>query len=143
VPLVVTAQEELSFGALASGGSFGTVIVTVDNRRSATGGVRLLGHGGFHRAEFTVAGPPDARYRITLPTTLTSERDHSSPEPGVTSLNVVNLVSFSTTVNAVTLTGVIGPDGSDELYVGGTLEVPKTAKPGKYEGDVILTVEFQ
>ncbi len=140
VPLVVTAEEEIDFGAIASGSISGTVIVTVDDKRSATGGASLLGGADFHRAEFKVVGPPNASYKITLPSTLTAEHDSSSPGPN---LNVVNLVSFSTEANAVTDTGVIGPGGSDMVYVGGTIEIPAGAKNGKYEADVVLTVEFQ
>jgi hypothetical protein len=71
---------------------------------------------------------------------VTAERE---PVSGVADLDVVDLVSFSTTVGAETLDGEIGPGGTDGLYVGGTLVVPKGTAAGVYRSDITVTVDFQ
>ena len=85
-------------------------------------------------------GTPNANYNIQV-NDLTAVQDQSvKPEPGVTSLNVTDLKIFSTTVGAESASGQVGPDGTDTLYVGGTLQVPITAKNGKYRGEVELLI---
>ena len=141
-PLKVKPLKDLSFGKIASGHHFGTVIVTVYNTRNATGGAQLLHYGTFHRASFRVTGTEGVKYSVNLPTNLTSQKTNSTPIPGVTLLNVVDLKSYSVNAGAETLIGEIGSNGTDTLYVGGTLEVPKKASSGLYRGDIHITVEF-
>ncbi len=143
-PLIVSGVAQLRFGTLTSGGTAGTVVVTTDNRRLATGGAVLLGPGNFGPAEFAIAGQPNANYTITLPRSVVIERANTAnPEPGVTALEAVDLKSFSTTVGAETGRGRTGPQGVDTVLVGATLLVTATTKPGNYRGEIAIGVAYE
>ncbi len=143
-PLTVSGVAQLRFGTLTSGGTAGTVVVTTDNRRLATGGAVLLGSGNFGPAEFAIAGQPSAHYTIILPGRVVIERANAAnPESGVTALEAIDLKSFSATVGAETGTGRIGPQGGDTILVGATLLVTATTKPGNYRGEVAIGVAYE
>lgn len=71
-----------------------------------------------------------------------SNRHHNQQTNILSSLQVVDLLSFSTTAGAVTTTGQIGLNGIDRVFVGGTLIVPTTAEKGSYICEVELTVNY-
>ncbi len=144
-PVQLTTISELEFGGVDAGDADGTVILDpITNERTSPGNVVPL-HGGSHsRAEFLVTGTPSSSYTITLPPSeisiseQTVERDESGNP--LSSLIVIDLLAFSTTLPGITLVGQIGLDGTDTIFVGGTLLVPTTAKQGSYRGDVAVTV---
>lgn len=141
-PFQITLVSDLGFGSMSVKKEPGTVVITFDGARSATGGVRLRGGADFHAGQFTVTGVEGTPYRIGLPSNPTADRDLSDPEPGVTRLEVTDLAPFSANVGPG-LDGLIGQDGTDTIRLGGTLQVPISAKQGNYRGDFTLTLIFQ
>lgn len=141
-PFEIALISDLGFGSLRVRDTAGTVVITFEGARSATGGVQLRGGADFHAGEFLVTGVEGTPYRIGLPSNPTAGRDLSAPEPGVTLLEVTDLDPFSANVGPG-LDGLIGQDGTDTILLGGTLQVPLTAKQGNYRGDFTLTLIFQ
>lgn len=142
VPLNIQLTDELEFGQIRPGSTAGTVVVSPQNVRTATGGATLAAVNNqnnifHHRAEFNISGPPDSFFSISLTNTSAVHDQGSNP-----SLLVTDLKGFSTTENIETTTGKTNLDGDDSIYVGGTLQVPAGAKNGKYEGDVTINVNF-
>ena len=140
--LVLTRTADLNFGQIRSGDEGGTIVVTPLNVRFATGGLILRALRNFSRAEFIITGDPNAFYNITPVLDFALHDQGENPEPGETLLQVVDLISYSTTVGAVTLVGQFDPNGVDSVFVGGTLLVPPGAKFGKYGGEVTLTFNY-
>jgi hypothetical protein len=142
-------EFDLKFGKLSSGDADGTVVVTVENElsaRSATGGVTLIGnHGGhseYHGAEIEVWGEAGRLYTIVLPQTVTlKHRDYSDE------LQAGQFTTFSRNYSytgSEPFTGQLeSTNPPDEFYVGGVLEVPGRARPGKYCGDFPICVVYQ
>ena len=139
--LVITNLAELDFGQVRPGEADGTVIVTTANTREATGGTNNIGPK-FSRAEFLIGGTAGDFYNIVPGVDFSVHDQSGNPGPGVNSLDVINLISFSTTRDMETTVGQINPNGVDTIFVGGTLVVPTTAKNGFYSGNVMLTVNF-
>lgn len=140
IQLQLTRVSQLSFGQVRPGDTDGEVIVTPGtNQRSRTGGVGLSG-SKFSRAVFIVTGTPNSFYTIAPVLAFSVHDSRGEPIEGLTLLEVTDLKSYSATVGAVTTSGQIGPGGVDSVFVGGTLLVPPTARNGKYEGDVTLTI---
>lgn len=144
--LTLTKSANLRFGNVHPGETDGTVVVTTSNVRFAAGGARVSGkdehHHHFGRAVFTIFGEPNATYQIGPLPTIALHDNRRDPIPNVTALEVVNLISFSTTIGAETFTGQIGPNGVDTVFVGGTLIVPTGAKNGKYEGSLDISINY-
>lgn len=145
VQLTITSSSPLCFGQIRPGETDGTVVVTTSNERYATGGVGLSG-SRFSRAEFTITGQPGVSYSIVPGVPLMVHDQRPNPIPGVTGLEVIDVLIYSTTVGPPETfspgAGQIGPDGVDSVYIGGTLVVPSTAKNGKYAGSVELTINY-
>lgn len=144
VQLSITGCSPLCFGQIRPGETDGWVTVTTLNERYATGGVELQAPF-FSRAEFTITGTPDATYSIVPGDPLMVHDQRPNPIPGVTALEVIDLLIYSTTNDEVTFSpgaGQIGSNGVDIVYIGGTLVVPTTALNGKYAGNVELTINY-
>ena len=139
--IVIDKTAVLYFGQVRPGTTDGTVVVTTGNERFAFGGTKIIGPK-FSRAEYVVSGTPDALYTITPGVALSVHDNRGEPIPSVSSLDVINLKSFSVTFNAEGTTGQFNSSGVDSIFVGGTLVVPTTALNGKYSGSVIITVNF-
>ena len=139
--LVITNIAELYFGQVRPGAADGTVTITTANERLFSGGTRVIGPK-FNRAEFVIGGTEGDIFNIVLGVDFSVHDQSGNPDPGVNSLDVINLISFSTTVGEETNSGLINSDGIDLIFVGGTLVVPSTALNGSYAGNVILTVNF-
>ena len=140
-PVLVVSVAELSFGQVRPGGTdSGTVIVTPQNTRSSTGGTGLAaGNPPYSRAEFDVSGPASTTYSMQLSGTVAL---HDKGGNNL-QLNVTDLVGFSLNLGLEGTLGLFDASGQDMVYVGGTLHVPtrEFAKNGKYEGDVVLTID--
>ena len=140
--LTLTRTADLNFGQVRSGETDGTVIVTPLNVRSKTGGVTLRAMTNFSRAVFIISADPGDFFNISPVLDFALHDQRGDPIFGETILQVTNLLSYSTTVGAVTFVGQINSDGVDTVFVGGTLLVPPGAKFGKYGGEVTLTFNF-
>lgn len=141
--VIVSSSPRLNFGAFANGQNAGTLVMAPSSLRTATGGIEAgpASFAPYHRAEFTVSGPANTPYTITLPATV-NFLDMSGDPSGGGSLQVTNFTSFSATVGAVTTTGMTDNNGADTIYVGGTLAIPGGIHQfGVYYGDVSITVD--
>ena len=139
--LVITKIASLFFGQVRPGATDGTVVVTTANERFAFGGTGIIGPK-FSRAEYVVGGVPDAIYPITPGVALSVHDIRGVPIPDESSLDVIDLKSFSVIFNAEGTTGQFNSSGVDSIFVGGTLVVPTTALNGKYSGSVIISVNY-
>lgn len=140
--ITLTRTADLNFGQVRSGETDGTVIVSPLNVRSKTGGVTLRAMTNFSRAEFVISGDPGVTYNISPVLDFALHDKRGDPVFGETILQVTNLLSYSTTVGAVTFLGQFNSNGVDTVFVGGTLLVPPGAKFGKYGGEVTLTFNY-
>ncbi len=140
-PLIATEITQLSFGQLSPGQIDGTVVVTTSNRRYATGGVALYGLN-FSRAEFLISGEPNAAYAIEISPLPALHDKRRDVVPGVTVLEVIDLLGYSSTAGSEGTAGRLNQNGIDSVFVGGTLVVPTTALTGSYRGRVILKVNY-
>jgi len=130
-----TATADLSFGAFAAG-TGGTVTVSPQGARSASGDVTLMTGGQFAQgssASIDLTGAPNAAYQITLPAdgevTLTGSQGGS--------------MAVSSFTSAPSGEGQLNSSGTQTLYVGATLQVGNSQAAGTYTGNFNVTVVFQ
>ena len=131
----VATTGDLSFGAFAAG-TGGTVTISPQNARTATGDVTLMTGGQFTQgssASFDLTGSPNAAYQITLPAdnqvALTGSQGGS-----------MSLSSFTSSPSGQ---GQLNASGTQTVYVGATLAVGSNQAPGTYSGSFNVTVVFQ
>lgn len=129
--ITITNTQALEFGTFAAG-SGGTVVVTPNGNRSATGTVVLISTAAGSAAQFTVSGDAGLNYLVTLPAN------------GVVTLNSGGnsmAVQDFTSLPAVTGT-LVG--GTETLRVGAKLMVGASQAPASnYTGTFTVTVEYQ
>ncbi len=120
-PITISKTVDMNFGNLAVNNTPGTIVLTPESGRTATGGVSFLtsNSGTVTAASFTVTGLADATYSITLPST-----------PTVIS-NGGNDMTVDTWTSTPTPTGTL-TGGTQTLNVGATLNVPASAPAGVY-----------
>lgn len=130
-----TATGDLSFGAFAAG-SGGTVTISPQSARTATGDVTLMTGGQFAQgssASFDLTGSPNATYQITLPAdnqvTLAGSQGGS-----------MSLSSFTSSPSGQ---GQLNASGTQTVYVGATLGVGSNQAAGSYSGSFNVTIVFQ
>lgn len=131
----LTATQNLSFGAFAAG-SGGTVTISPQSARTATGDVTLMTGGQFSQgssAVFDVSGSANTTYQITLPAdnevTLTGSQGGS--------------MSVSSFTSSPSGQGQLSSLGTQTLYIGATLGVGSSQAPGAYSGSFNVTIVFQ
>jgi len=120
-PIAISNVDDMNFGNLAVNNTPGTIVLTPQGARTATGGVTFLpsNAGTITAASFTVTGLAAATYSITLPAAATVITN------GVDNMTVDTWTSDPTPTG--TLTG-----GSETLNVGATLNVPGSSSFGVY-----------
>jgi hypothetical protein len=131
----VTPTQDLSFGAFAAG-SGGTVTISPQSARTATGDVILMTGGQFSQgdsATFDLSGSPNGAYQITLPSdgqvTLTGSQGGS--------------MAVSTFTSSPSGQGQLNSAGTQTLSVGATLGVGSSQAPGTYSGSFNVTIVFE
>jgi len=140
-PLHLKAKKDLRFGTIAEcGKAAGAVTIAATGARTATG-VRLERGHDHGPALFQVKGAAGAGYVITLPSSVTAER--RSSKHGAGTLQVVDLTLFTRTLSGTGAAAKLDARGEDQVKVGGTLLVPKSAKPGHYSAEIALAVSYQ
>ncbi len=132
-PIGITKTGDLSFGNVAVTNVAGTVVLTSEGTRTATGGVTLP-TGGFmgtvSAASFKVTGSGVSTYSITLPSTF----DISF------GTHVMTVNTFTSTPSG---TGTLVA-GEQIIHVGATLNVSGSQTPGTYTNtaDLKVTVNY-
>ena len=130
-PISITNSTDLRFGNVAANPTLtGTVVITPAGLRSAGGGATLpVITGTFGVATFTVTGEGTSTYAITLPGTVTL-----TGTPGGT----MTVDNFASTPSG---TGTLAA-GTQNVTVGGTLNVGAAQAAGSYTGTFSVTVNY-
>lgn len=127
----ISNLQPLAFGKFAVG-SGGTVTVSPNGIRTATGGVVLLSSDSGGAASFRVSGDPGLSYDIVLPpdgaVVLASGGGQSMPVGAFTS----SPADF----------GQLEPSGVQTVAVGATLTVATGQAAGGYSGSFNVTVDY-
>lgn len=131
-PLTITKSIDLDFGNITVGTSGGTVLLLTNNTRSATGGVVLPSAlpGTISSAKFITGGYPNATYDITLPTSVILTN------PGGVTMTATNFTSTPS------VTGTLNSGGTEDIYVGATLNVVASQAIGEYSGSFEVSVNY-
>jgi hypothetical protein len=140
--LVVTGRTPLTFGVIESASSDGEIIITPQNKRIINGQIQVSHTDPFESAHFNIRGQANEMYNIHVPTTLTFIREGGVHSNGISSLEVNNFVSYSENSGEASSKGTLDDKGLDAVHVGGTLVVPINVSPGRYSGEVPLTVTY-
>ena len=148
----IASSRNLDFGSISPGASGGTVTVaaTAASTRGLTGANLTATAGAVTSAIFTVTGDGGATYSITRVPAVGTPLVLTGPSTNMSALLVV-----STTANAGaettpgpgtsgTLTNTTGTDGTNVIYVGGTLTVGAAQGAGVYNntGGISITVNY-
>ncbi|MFN3790515.1 DUF4402 domain-containing protein [Massilia sp.] len=135
-PIKIEKAADLAFGSFAASATPGTVTVSTNGTRSATGGVTLMGSGAT-AAKFDVTGSGTLTYSISWvgsSTSLTSGSD------SMTFTRVADLTGGGAVTGDVTSGALTA--GAQSIYVGGVLTVGADQAAGNYSGTVSATVEY-
>jgi hypothetical protein len=133
-PITITKTVDLVFGNIAVNplGSGGTVILAPSSSatRTPSAGITLPGVTGSPTAAyFTVTGQTNSTYAITLPSSTSI-------------INSSNTMTINAFLNDIGLAGNLGSAGSQNFYVGGTLNLGAAQAPGLYTGSFDVTVNY-
>lgn len=129
--VTVNKNVDMDFGTFASGITAGTISVETNGVRNITGGVVALPDNAGSPATFTVHGPGNNQYSITLPgqNSIVITKSGSSDQ----------MVVKSFVHNA---TGVLS-SGTETFNVGAILDVPASTPAGEYVGTFDVVVALQ
>jgi len=123
----ITKLTDLSFGAMLVDYT-GSLVIDTNDGVSTTGGVTRFS-GAISTSRFQVTGCPDKAYTIILPDIVTISSTTSS-------MNVDSFIS-----NPVT--GLLDPNGKQDISVGARLNVITSQAPGDYSGSFPVEVAFE
>lgn len=130
-PISISETAQLSFGTVAkAAGADVTVTVTADGTGGsiASGSTPAAGLGGGEsEGEFQVQGIANAFYAVTLPGTIND----------ASGMTLDTFTSLSNNANQL-----VGPLGTDRLFVGATLTIPAATGNGIYNIPYTVTVEY-
>jgi hypothetical protein len=131
-PISINKSVDLSFGNVAVSPTIaGTVVLDPAGSRTKTGGVTLpVITGTVTAAKFTVAGAAGTTYSITLPASVLLSNGG----------NTMTVDAFTSTP---TPTGSLAT-GTEDIFVGGTLNVAAAQASGLYTNtsDLVVTVNY-
>lgn len=137
-PLSVTITQTLSFGRLQVRGGSGPAYVTVNPAaallRECIGVICLPGSAAEMVA--IVRGEPNRSYRITLPASTVST-------PGSFKVSALKIVSATRGNEPINGYGRLNAMGVEEVRIGGTLVLNKTARQGVYTASVPIAVLYE
>jgi hypothetical protein len=143
----IASSRNLDFGSISPGASGGTVKIdaTLASTRSLTGANLTATVGAVTSATFTVTGDGAATYAITRVPVAATNLVLTS---GGNTMNALLVVSTAANAGVESTTGTIsgttGTDGTEVIYVGGTLTVGAAQAAGLYVnvGGISLTVNY-
>ncbi|MHB8914705.1 MAG: DUF4402 domain-containing protein [Thiobacillus sp.] len=128
--IAISNTGSLAFGKFVAG-SGGTVVVSANGVRSASGGVMLVPSGAGVAAQFAVSGDPNLTYAISLPAN------------GMVSLTSgANSMAVNSFTSSPSLTGTLSAGGTQTVSVGATLSVGSNQAIGNYSGSFDVTVNY-
>lgn len=131
-PISIAKVTDMSFGNLAVSPALnGTIILSSNSTRTATGGVTLPAITGVvTAARFVVSGEAGTTYSINLPAAISL----------ASGSNFMNVDTFTSTPSA---SGSL-TTGTEDLYVGATLHVNAMQAAGIYTNttDLVVSVNY-
>lgn len=130
--LSITSATELSFGTFSAGATAGTLTITSEGNRTATGGVTPVSTSLGSRAVVSLAGTPATSFSVSLPGSV-----QLTPASGGASMT---LASFTTTLTG--LQGILNSGGTGSFGIGGTLSVGANQAIGVYSGSFSVTLTY-
>ncbi|MBN8485317.1 MAG: DUF4402 domain-containing protein [Sphingomonadales bacterium] len=143
-PASLVKVRDLDFGGIAAQPTAGTVTVNPNTGAcTATGGVISVGNCGY--AEFGGQGVRRMRMRITLPTTITL----TGPGGATMTANTFTLglapdiVQVPSPGNSPPRYEIASNSGIFTFRVGARLNVGTNQPPGVYNGNFVVTVQYQ
>lgn len=131
--------DDLNFGRVITGVAAGTVTISPENVRTATGGAVPVGND-FQVARFAGKGSQGQRVRIqTAPSTVTL----TGPGPSMTVTNLTIGTDSTLRQNGASANYRIQPtDGVFLFTVGGRLNVGANQPGGSYSGTFTVTLDY-
>lgn len=134
--LRITKNQDLSFGTVVPSGSGGTVVLAPAGARTVSGGVSFSLADVGRQAKFTVTGDSNATYAISLPASITIQKNLlSGLLTGPGSMVVDGFTSDPAGTGQLV-------SGTQVLQIGATLHVAANQVPGAYSGLFNVTVEY-
>jgi len=133
--LTLTQVEDLDFGTvvLSGAGAWGGEVVSVDTAgaRVCGGGSNLTCSGASTAAEYNVTGSNNAVVVVTIPASVVITN-------GTDNLTVTTSKSIGATVTMPNSgnTGV-------NFNIGGSITLASTTADGFYQGDIVVTADYQ
>lgn len=136
-PIGITAEVNLVFGSFARGPSGGTVTVSTNGTRTASGPILSTVGDAHSAARFDVTGDGSSTYSITIaPSATLADGANSMALATFSQLTAGGATSGNVTSGTLT-------SGAQSIYVGGTLTVGATQVASTdYAGTVAVTVEY-
>ncbi|MCP4433282.1 MAG: DUF4402 domain-containing protein [Gammaproteobacteria bacterium] len=129
-PVSLNTQSGLEFADVSSNKSAGTITLSPNGSRVATGGADIKSAESGGPATFKVQGEPNAVYTIKLPESAVL----SNPSGGTMVIN--KFTSLPATA------GKIDANGEQILSVGATLNVGSNQNYGSYAGTMVVTIQY-
>jgi hypothetical protein len=128
--IAIFNSSPLVFGVFAAG-SGGSVTVDTSGTCSAGGGVTMFA-ADCSAAVFTVTGDPNLSYVIELPADNTVTLSGPGGDMSITGLSS----------DPAGASGLLGMNGSQDIAVGGTLNVGNGQAAGSYSGSFSVVVNY-
>jgi len=129
--LAMANVSEMNFGAVSINSVAGAVTLKPDGTRESTGGVMFDQDGSFSLARFMIEGAQDADYSVSYPEqVLLSDGNGNSLV-----VDQFNGELFDA--------GETNSNGLRELVVGGRLNLEAYQAVGKYNGSLVVEVEYR
>lgn len=137
-PIVLTNPQPLIFGTFVSDATSPyTVILGMNDDRSAST-AQIYEIGALAKtAIFHVVGTPDATFAFTLPTGLTTLTG-----PSAHTLTILAADWITNLGDNSVLTSTLSSGGIYDLYIGTTLQVPANRAAGNYSGTYAISVNY-
>ena len=135
-PLTLTNDRGLAFGTIikpASGSGTVTLSAADVTSRSKTGDIAFVKEGQTS-AKFTLNGEGGQKVSVRIPETFTMSG-------GGETLTVSTLTDLED-VTDVTLSSVLGQNGTKAFYVGGTVTIANDTKSANYTGSFTVTASY-
>lgn len=127
--LTLVNTSGLEFGKISASGAAGTVVITHDGSRYATGGAAIDPADRFTPATFIIQGRPNESVTVQLPNKIELFDQNG---------NKITVENFKTNAEQ----GSLSPSGDMEFAVGGKLNLDPNQPSGSYTGTLMIDVHY-
>jgi hypothetical protein len=137
-PIAIAKERDMNFGDIATNGTNGTVELTTGSLRRATGGVSfsVATPGTITSAKFTVTGMANYGYSIGIPIQLVLKHTDG--------VNTMTVGAITNSIGVAGDAGTLSGTGSQDIFIGGTLNLVGAQLAGVYTNttDLKVTVNY-